>query len=135
MSELIQCPVCKRQLRIRAELLGKHIRCPGCQTKFIAQRLEAAAAMQPDGGAPTEVTHPEPAPSVTGLSALPTSRSPAPPLDLPAAPVTPPPAPTSPARVLMTLGAVLGVALLIGLLIAWRVSAVVAAVAPMAPHK
>jgi hypothetical protein len=131
MLDVIQCPACHRQLRIRTELLGKHIRCPGCQTKFVAQRLEGAA-VQPDGGAPTEVSHPESAPSVTGLSAMPTSKSPAPP-DL----LTPPAAPPlpSPARVFLTLGAVLGVALLIGLLIAWRVSAVVAAVAPVGPHK
>jgi len=43
MPVQIRCESCSRKLRIPADLLGKTVRCPGCQTTFTAQAEEAPA--------------------------------------------------------------------------------------------
>ncbi len=48
MPVYIQCTGCNRKLRVRTELLGKAVRCPGCQARFTAAAAENQAP--PSGG-------------------------------------------------------------------------------------
>jgi hypothetical protein len=50
MPILCQCTSCKRKLRVLDHLLGKMVRCPNCQTKFLAQGI-AETVVSPQGGA------------------------------------------------------------------------------------
>ena len=43
MPEVITCPECAAKLRIKEEMLGKKIKCPKCQKRFVA-RLEEEVA-------------------------------------------------------------------------------------------
>jgi predicted Zn finger-like uncharacterized protein len=40
MPELIQCPNCKRKLRVPDQLMGKKVKCPSCSTAFTAAAVE-----------------------------------------------------------------------------------------------
>lgn len=40
MPTLVNCPTCNRKLRIPEELLGRKVKCPGCQGTFTAQAEE-----------------------------------------------------------------------------------------------
>ncbi len=40
MPVYIACSSCGRKLRVRTDLAGRTIRCPGCQARFIAQPIE-----------------------------------------------------------------------------------------------
>jgi hypothetical protein len=40
MPILVQCTGCQRTMRVRDRLAGKKIKCPDCQTAFVAQALE-----------------------------------------------------------------------------------------------
>jgi hypothetical protein len=44
MPVIIPCIKCQRKLRVQERLVGKLVKCPGCQTKFIAQPAAAPAA-------------------------------------------------------------------------------------------
>jgi DNA-directed RNA polymerase subunit RPC12/RpoP len=46
MPIVIQCTNCQRKLRVQDHLLGKTIKCPQCQTKFLAQVAGNNAAPQ-----------------------------------------------------------------------------------------
>jgi hypothetical protein len=37
MTTIIQCTSCTLKLRVRDQLLGKTVKCPNCQTKFVAK--------------------------------------------------------------------------------------------------
>ncbi len=37
MPEVISCPDCERKLRVPDNMLGKKVKCPGCQTIFVAE--------------------------------------------------------------------------------------------------
>lgn len=41
MSELIQCPSCRRQVNLPTELIGKTVQCPECGVNFIAVARQA----------------------------------------------------------------------------------------------
>lgn len=41
MPQIITCPHCPRKLRVPDELLGKHVKCPGCGQTFQASSEEA----------------------------------------------------------------------------------------------
>src|SRR2546429_590559 len=43
MPITISCPSCRRQLRVPDDLLGKTVRCPGCQSTFTAEDPDAVA--------------------------------------------------------------------------------------------
>jgi hypothetical protein len=43
MPILTQCTSCNRKLRVQDHLLGKTVKCPGCQAKFLAQPIEESA--------------------------------------------------------------------------------------------
>jgi hypothetical protein len=38
MPETISCPECGRALRLPEDLFGQEVRCPACQTTFVAER-------------------------------------------------------------------------------------------------
>jgi hypothetical protein len=59
MSTVVDCPSCRRKLRVPGEFLGKSVRCPSCGDTF-----EAAETM------------PGPAPAASGPSSTPTGPSP-----------------------------------------------------------
>jgi hypothetical protein len=40
MPEIVTCPDCGRKLRVPDDLLGKRVRCPGCNQKFLAETAE-----------------------------------------------------------------------------------------------
>src|SRR5690349_1452968 len=40
MPVLVQCPDCKRQLRVQDALLNKRVKCPQCGSAFLAQVVE-----------------------------------------------------------------------------------------------
>lgn len=42
MSVLVTCTACERKLKVRDELLGKTIKCPSCEERFVAQEMEDA---------------------------------------------------------------------------------------------
>ncbi len=62
MSSLIDCPSCRRQLRVPKEFLGKSVRCPSCGETF---RSPEPAAVAAPGSAVTT-----PAPSSEGAAPL-----------------------------------------------------------------
>jgi DNA-directed RNA polymerase subunit RPC12/RpoP len=60
MAILIQCSNCQRTLRVQDHLLGKSVKCPNCQIKFLAQGVDGTAP--PQAAAPaTSVQAAEPA--------------------------------------------------------------------------
>jgi hypothetical protein len=91
MPVFIECIECHRKLRVRTELLGKHVRCPSCRTRFLATAAEATAAPPAEGGLThaeaaastesSEVAVPPPKPEGADESSGPTVRRPRP--DLP----------------------------------------------------
>jgi hypothetical protein len=82
MPVIIPCVKCHRKLRVLDRLLGKLVKCPGCQTKFVAPANGAAAAT-PGAAKPSSAR-------ALGRPAAPKSQ---PPSRAPAGPVqrTPPP--------------------------------------------
>ena len=44
MAIVIQCSNCQRKLRVQDHLLGKTVKCPNCQIKFLAQMVDGSAA-------------------------------------------------------------------------------------------
>jgi hypothetical protein len=44
MPFIIRCVKCQRRLRVLDRLAGKLVKCPACQTKFVAQMAGSAAA-------------------------------------------------------------------------------------------
>ncbi|HYT95441.1 MAG TPA: hypothetical protein VEL76_42370 [Gemmataceae bacterium] len=44
MPVFIQCDACGRRLRVRTDLVGKSVRCPGCKAKFLAQAIAEQTA-------------------------------------------------------------------------------------------
>jgi predicted Zn finger-like uncharacterized protein len=46
MPEQVRCPSCNAALRVPENLLGKNVKCPKCQTTFLAEMEEPA---QPEG--------------------------------------------------------------------------------------
>ena len=36
MPQIIECPECGRKLRVQDNLLGRKVKCPGCETTFTA---------------------------------------------------------------------------------------------------
>jgi predicted Zn finger-like uncharacterized protein len=46
MASVISCPSCQKQLKVKDELIGRTVKCPGCQETFTAQ---VAAAPGPAG--------------------------------------------------------------------------------------
>ena len=47
MPELVACPQCERKLKVPDTLLGKRVKCPGCQTTFTAAAAAKAAPAKP----------------------------------------------------------------------------------------
>jgi DNA-directed RNA polymerase subunit RPC12/RpoP len=47
MPVLINCAACKRRLRVRDDLVGKTIRCPACQGKFVAEVTRSGSESKP----------------------------------------------------------------------------------------
>ena len=43
------CPSCGRALRVPDDLIGKNVKCPGCQTTFLAADEDAPASPRPPG--------------------------------------------------------------------------------------
>jgi hypothetical protein len=66
MPILLQCQQCQRKLRVQDNLLGKTIKCPGCQTRIVVQAAAADAPAAPETNprtpalAPTEPESPTP---------------------------------------------------------------------------
>src|SRR5262245_35393682 len=44
MPHVINCPQCKRQLRVPDELVGTEVKCPSCSVKFRAEAAGGVAA-------------------------------------------------------------------------------------------
>lgn len=56
MTEVINCPECERKLRVPENMLGKKVKCPSCQTIFVAGSAgaeEKPAPSRPAGKAPS----------------------------------------------------------------------------------
>src|SRR5260370_31713050 len=60
MNAVIVCQKCKKPLKIPGEALGKSVRCPACQSVFVAQRdefkpraAEGESAQRPKPSTPT----------------------------------------------------------------------------------
>jgi hypothetical protein len=103
MPILINCPSCGRKLRVPDELLGKKVRCPGCQTMFAgtpepAAPVPAAATTAPADPPAPAVPPPAPAAPTLNLSLddkpAPRPRPLATPQSVAPEPLAPPPAPT-----------------------------------------
>jgi hypothetical protein len=47
MPEIISCPDCSRKLRVPDDLIGKKVRCPGCNVMFMASAVEEAPPPPP----------------------------------------------------------------------------------------
>ncbi|MCI0463127.1 MAG: hypothetical protein L0Z62_39780 [Gemmataceae bacterium] len=151
MPVYIECSSCHRKLRVRTDLVGKHIRCPSCQAKFLAQPApEQAPASEDPGSAPAESgptsTLPSPAPpaeedaptvrrpaSVPDAHDLAAALAPGPPVPVPDAPADQSPPPRQPAtpvppemparQVFLVLGLVLVGVVVLALIGAWWVTA------------
>jgi predicted Zn finger-like uncharacterized protein len=106
MAIVINCPSCGRKLRVPDELLGKKVRCPGCQTMFAGRPepsapVPAAATASAQGESPPpEAPSPaEPPPSAPTLNLsldaepAPRPRPPATPESVAPEPLVPPPPP------------------------------------------
>jgi hypothetical protein len=70
MPFIIRCVKCQRKLRVLDRLAGKLVKCPACQTKFVAQAAASAAVAaapamaRPAGQSPSgSRTTPKPPPS------------------------------------------------------------------------
>lgn len=66
MPFIIRCVKCQRKLRVLDRLAGKLVKCPACQTKFVAQRAGSPALAAPAMARPVPSgsrTIPKPPPS------------------------------------------------------------------------
>jgi len=91
MPVIIQCVKCQRKLRVLDRLLGKLVKCPGCQTKFVAQ-ASGTPVIAPLGGkaAPARASAALPASSSKVSAPPPSSKVP------PRLPLSKQPAPKPP---------------------------------------
>jgi hypothetical protein len=55
MPIIVQCPTCERKLRVPDQLLGKKVKCPGCQGTFTAGDKAPAKPETPAGSSPQPV--------------------------------------------------------------------------------
>jgi hypothetical protein len=51
MPVIMRCVQCQRKLRVLDRLIGKLVKCPACQLKFVAEAAMAATAAVPAGAA------------------------------------------------------------------------------------
>ncbi len=62
MPEVISCPDCERKLRVPDTMLGKKVKCPGCQTIFVANPAEEEEEPTPPRKSATRSSAVEPTP-------------------------------------------------------------------------
>ena len=47
MTEVIECPECRRKLNLREEYLGSEVKCPSCEATFVASTALRPAPLPP----------------------------------------------------------------------------------------
>ena len=100
MPVVIECTSCQRKLRVQDHLLGKTVKCPSCQVKFVAQAPPAEVAEQTMRTPVVPPLRPDSQPTGLALEPLeitePASEPPAPLAATPVTPIVPPAAPAMP---------------------------------------
>jgi predicted Zn finger-like uncharacterized protein len=71
MPEVVNCPQCKRKLRVPDDLIGKKVKCPTCATTFTAS---AGAAPVPEEEAPRASRRPATPPDEDESEEVPRAR-------------------------------------------------------------
>ena len=58
MPVFIQCSQCGRKLRVQDDLVGKPVKCPACNVKFLARAIQASQPALAGAAAPAKPAAP-----------------------------------------------------------------------------